>query len=82
MKAITVLQPNGRIVIPATIRQQLHLGPGHKLEITVQNGRIILTPQIDRLRRAQTLLAEQVGGDHSHWSDELMAERRAEAERD
>lgn len=82
MKATTVLQPNGRVVIPAEIRQHLNLGSGQKLQITVQNGRIILTPHIDRLRQAQALLAQQVAGDHSRWSDELIAERRAEAERD
>jgi AbrB family looped-hinge helix DNA binding protein len=82
MKAIIVLQPNGRIVIPSKIRQQLDLGSGHRLEVTVKNGRIILTPQIDHLREAQALLSKQVGDDTSRWSDELISERRSEAERD
>ncbi len=82
MKATTILQPNGRIVIPSEIRRQLDLGSGQKLEISVDQGRIILTPQVERLRQAQALLGEHVAGDDNRWSEELIAERRAEAERE
>ena len=67
MKATTVLQPNGRIVIPSKIRQQLDIGTCQRLEVTVKNGRIILTPQIDRLREAQALLSRQVDDDTRRW---------------
>ena len=79
-KATTVLQPNGRLVIPAEIRQQLALGPGQKLEVSVDQGRIVLTPQVARLRQAQALLAEHAACDDSRWSEALLAQRRAEAE--
>jgi AbrB family looped-hinge helix DNA binding protein len=82
MKATTILQPNGRIVIPSEIRQQLDLGSGQKLEVSIDQGRIILTPQVERLRQAQNLLSKHMAGDDSHWSEELMVERRAEAERE
>ncbi len=80
MKTIIVLQPNGRVVIPAEIRQRLDLDSGQRLEVTIQNGRIILTPQVRKLRRAQALLSEHVTGDDGRWSDELIAERRATAD--
>jgi AbrB family looped-hinge helix DNA binding protein len=81
-KATTVLQPNGRLVIPAAIRHQLALGPGQKLEVSVEQGRLVLTPQVARLRQAQALLAEHAAGDDSRWSEALLAQRRAEAERE
>lgn len=82
MRTTTVLQPNGRVVIPAEIRQQLAIGSGQRLEVSIEDGRIVLTPQVSRLRQAQTLVAELTAGDDSRWSDELIAERRAEAERE
>lgn len=83
MKQTTIiLQPNGRLVLPVKIRQVLDLEPGQRLSITVDGGRIVLTPQIERLRQAQALLSEQVLGDDSLWSEKLIAERRAEAERE
>ncbi len=80
VKAITILQPNGRIVIPAPIRQRLNLGSGQRLEVTIEKGRIVLTPPVDRLRQAQALLSQHVADDKDCWSQELIAERRAEAE--
>lgn len=34
----------GRIVIPARIRRELCIEPGHKLHVEVTDGRIVLTP--------------------------------------
>jgi AbrB family looped-hinge helix DNA binding protein len=82
MRATTVLQPNGRVVIPAEIRQQLAIGSGQRLEVSIEDGRIVLTPQVSRLRQAQARVAELTAGDDSRWSDELIAERRTEAERE
>lgn len=42
----------------------------------------MLTPRVKRLRQAQDLVAELTADDDSRWSDELIAERRAEAERE
>ena len=82
MRAITVLQPNGRIVIPAEIRQELGIGAGQRLEVSIENDRIVLTPQISRLRQAQALVTELTADDDSLWSDQLIVQRRGEAERD
>lgn len=82
MRATTILQPNGRVVIPAEVRQQLDIGSGQRLEVSIEDGRIVLTPRVNRLRQAQDLVAELTADDDSRWSDELIAERRAEAERE
>lgn len=47
------LSSKGQVVLPKEVRENLGIGPGTTLRVTVQDGRIILdpltTPVIDRL---------------------------------
>lgn len=70
--------PKGRVVIPAPIRQELGLDEGTELACFVENGAVVLAT--DEALDAQ-LHAMFAHIDHS-LADELIAERRAEAERE
>jgi AbrB family looped-hinge helix DNA binding protein len=68
----------GRVVIPAAVREQLHLRPGSRLTIRVENGAMILmTPEA-----AERELFAMFGGVPVSLADELLADRRAEAARE
>lgn len=72
--------PQGRVVIPAEVRRELHLEPGETLVVRVEEDRLVL----ERPRPAlwmQKAFAQAVPDDVS-LADELLAERRAEAQPD
>ena len=72
------LSPNGRIVIPAAIRRQLGFAPGDMLLMEVEDGVLRVESFDARLARIQDELVQLVGPERM-LSDELIAERRAEA---
>ena len=41
----TKLKPRGQVTIPAEIRERLSLVDGDSLEVTIEDGRIVLTPK-------------------------------------
>jgi len=79
--AKTKINQNGRIVIPAAIREALGIKPGDTLLMDVEDGVLRLESFDTRLARIQDELVELVGPDRMV-SDELIAERRAEAWRE
>jgi len=44
MKTTVTLDKAGRVVIPKTLRDELHLAPGDRLEIESEAERVILRP--------------------------------------
>jgi AbrB family looped-hinge helix DNA binding protein len=44
MEAVT-LSTKGQLVIPASVRGALHLKPGSRLNVSVQDGNIVLKPE-------------------------------------
>lgn len=77
----TKLTPNGRIVIPAAIREELGLKPGETLLMDVENGVLRIETYPARVRRIQESLAHLVTPGRLI-SDELIADRREEARRE
>jgi len=75
------LSPNGRIVIPAAIRRELGFAPGDMLLMEVEDGVLRVESFDARLARVQDELM-QLAGPERMLSDELIAERRAEAWRE
>ncbi len=75
------LSSNGRIVIPAEIRQELGLRAGENVYLDVDDGALRVESYAARLRRVQNELAQYVKPG-SLLSDELIAERREEARRE
>lgn len=70
--------PQGRIVIPAAVREELGLDVGDELSTRVEDGRLVLERREDVARRLRERYAAIVPG--RSLSEELIAERREEAE--
>lgn len=75
------INENGRIVIPAEIRQQMGLNPGDTLYLSLQGDTLRLMTHRARIRRIQESLQNLIPPDRL-LSDELIAERREEAKRE
>ena len=71
----------GRIVIPAEVRRQLGLEIGADVVLAVEDDHATLMSAVAARRRARARVRRYVGPDES-LSEELMAERRQEAERE
>lgn len=68
-------------MIPADVRRELHLEPGETLVVRVERDRLVLERPHAALARLQSAFKQAVP-DGVSLVDELLAERRAEAERD
>jgi len=75
------ISSNGRIVIPAAIRQQLGVKPGDSILMDVEDSVLKLESYPSRIARIQRELAQYIAPGVS-LADELVAERRAEARRE
>ena len=77
------INDQGRIVIPAAMRQELGLKGGDTLVLSVDHGELRATTPDKLLRDAQELLAPfRPGPGEMSVSDQLIAERRREAARE
>jgi AbrB family looped-hinge helix DNA binding protein len=72
------LGKQGRVVIPAHVRRQLGWDEGTKLAVRIKDGAVELLTRETAGRR----LKEMFAGVDVSLSEELMAERRAEAAAD
>jgi AbrB family looped-hinge helix DNA binding protein len=75
------LNDNGRIVIPAEIRQRMGIKPGDTLFLSLEGDVLKVESQLGRIRRIQESMRALIPGDRL-LSDELIAERREEARRE
>jgi AbrB family looped-hinge helix DNA binding protein len=75
------LAANGRVVIPAAMRQALGLHEGARIVARVVDGAIVLEPIEAAVRRAQAMVAPYARPGVGV-VDELIAERRAAAGRE
>ena len=75
------LNENGRIVIPAAMREALQVKPGDELLLHLEDGELHVTTRMQRIRRAQELVRRYVPEGVS-LADELIAERREAAKRE
>jgi len=72
------LNENGRIVIPASIREAVGLKRGQEVILWAEKGEVRIATAAKRARRAQELVRQYVPEGVS-LADELIAERRREA---
>jgi AbrB family looped-hinge helix DNA binding protein len=76
------MEKSGRILIPAAVRHRLGLTEGSAVIVRVEeSGQLQVTSRAQALARVQGELREYVRPDRA-LADELIAERRAEAERE
>jgi AbrB family looped-hinge helix DNA binding protein len=50
-----VIDEKGRVTIPKSIREQLRLASGESVEIGVEDGTIVIRPQVERDDFAETM---------------------------
>jgi bifunctional DNA-binding transcriptional regulator/antitoxin component of YhaV-PrlF toxin-antitoxin module len=74
------IKPDGRVLVPASLRHEFGASPGEPLVARVEDGRLILERRADVLRRAQRRFAKLEPTDSL--VEELLADRRAEAARE
>ena len=77
----TRLNPNGRIVIPAALREQMGIKPGDALTMEVVDGTLRVESYRAKIRRIQQSMRQFISPDRC-LSDELIADRREEARRE
>jgi AbrB family looped-hinge helix DNA binding protein len=75
------LNENGRVVIPAPIRQKLGLSAGDTLFFSIDGDVLRIESQRARVRRIQESLRQFIPQERC-LSDELIADRREEARRE
>jgi bifunctional DNA-binding transcriptional regulator/antitoxin component of YhaV-PrlF toxin-antitoxin module len=74
------LEPSGRLLIPAALRQKLDLVPGAEVIIEEDEGILHIHTRQAALRKVQQYFAQF---DHGRsMSEELLKERKAEAARE
>jgi AbrB family looped-hinge helix DNA binding protein len=78
----SVLSSEGRVVIPASIRKQLGLEPGVTLTFSAENGRVVMSTRQAAIAELQRMFAEARPEGAPLMSEQLIAERRAEAVRE
>lgn len=75
------INENGRIVIPAAMREALGIVPGEEVVLRVEDDELRITTMRHRIERARELVRRHVKPGRS-LVDELMAERRKAAQRE
>lgn len=73
------LVSGGRLQIPVDMRQALSLADGDAVILEIVDGELHVRPFRDAVSRIQARLREYVSADAS-LSDELISERRADAD--
>lgn len=82
MTSLTI-SDNGRILIPAALRQQLGFKPGSRVHVEVRDGSLILTPAPQRYAQLRAYFDTHLPPTPGRsLTDEFIAERRAEAARE
>jgi AbrB family looped-hinge helix DNA binding protein len=75
------LGKEGRILIPAAIRNQLGMQAGEPLTLSVVDGEVRIARRVEAVRRMQQRLAHLRDPDRPV-VDELLRERRAEGSKE
>ncbi len=78
---VATLGPDGRLLIPAAIREAAGIQRGDKVRIRVEDGRILVSGVKADWARIQGIAAHLKKPGESV-VDEFLAERRAEADRE
>ena len=72
----------GRILIPSKLRKELKVGPGDPMVLETKGDELRLRPYRKAIREAQAIIAKYIPDRDRSLVDELIEERRKEAERE
>ena len=81
MAHTTKVGKNGSIRLPEEYQLALGVREGDQVVLRMQDGEVVITTSDQAIRRLQQLVRERVPSGRS-LADELIADRRAEAERE
>jgi len=76
------INSNGRIVIPAAMRQQMGIEAGEPVLMEVEDGVLRIESHRARIRRIQLEFKKHIKPGEMLMSDQLIADRREEARRE
>jgi AbrB family looped-hinge helix DNA binding protein len=76
------IAPGGRVVIPAAFRKALGVEIGDDMVIELTGDELRLRSRRAAIKRVQAMVRQYIPDDKRSLSDELIAERRAEAARE
>jgi AbrB family looped-hinge helix DNA binding protein len=72
----------GRILIPAKLRTELNVEPGDPVVLETKGEELRVRPYKQAIREAQAIIRKYIPDRDRSLVDELIAERRKEAERE
>jgi bifunctional DNA-binding transcriptional regulator/antitoxin component of YhaV-PrlF toxin-antitoxin module len=75
-----IMADNGRLVVPAHLRQQLGMSKGGKMIASIRDGVLMLEPFDVAVRRAQAMARSYLQPGEGSVVEEFLAERRREAQ--
>ncbi len=71
----------GKLVIPAQFRREMGIGAGDTVVVEMTQGELRIRSLSSAIKKAQAIVREFVP-DHVNLVDELIADRKAEADRE
>jgi AbrB family looped-hinge helix DNA binding protein len=74
VKATAVLSPKGQITIPAWVRRQLGIGPGSRVALRVEDGKLVIEREEASADRLRGVLREAHGEDPDRYLGSLRTE--------
>jgi AbrB family looped-hinge helix DNA binding protein len=78
MEVFTIsVDKQGRVVIPAKLREAAQIEPGQTVQASVREGQIVISTPEAAIKRVQRIVREKIGTKHS-LVDDLMRMRREE----
>jgi AbrB family looped-hinge helix DNA binding protein len=72
----------GRILIPSRLRTELRVAPGDPVVLEMRGDELRVRPYRQAIREAQAIIRKYIPDQARSLVDELIAERRKEAERE
>ena len=74
----TTIDKHGRVVVPASVREQLNLLPGTRIRVWVEDGTLKMMTLEEGIKQAQAIVRQITGG-RPGILDEFLAERRRDS---
>jgi AbrB family looped-hinge helix DNA binding protein len=72
----------GRVLIPAKLRNELELGPGDPVVLETTDDELHVRPYKKAIREAQAIIRKYIPDRERSLVDELIEQRRKDAERE